>query len=70
MFELVFLAIEAVLGVALISGGVFVLVKLARERRAAEAGKPGNPNSPFTAANDFEMDYRRVLTFAKLRVRR
>jgi hypothetical protein len=70
MFEFVVLAAGAVLGLALIAGGAFVLLKLARERRAADAAKLDKPTPPFAAAKDFEIDYRRVLTFAKLTVRR
>jgi hypothetical protein len=69
MTEIAILVMQVTCGLALIAGCVLALMELARQT-APHARNHKLDELSFSSANDFEIDYRRVLAFAKLPVRR
>jgi hypothetical protein len=54
--------------VMIVLGSILTLTYLARRESAANAGR-GAGRFDYRTANDFEMDYRRVLAFSRLATR-
>jgi hypothetical protein len=65
MLESVIFLMQVLSVVVIVAGSVLVFSRVTRHDRAAEPRR-----FDFSTANDFEIDYRRVLAFARLRTRR